>query len=97
VPLAAIVFFLGGLMRMLFAALFEEGAAMHQHVITSSYAPPPIPAQLSGSSRGSQLPPASANSSSGWRPHPNTGELRQPSSVTENTTRLLDKDDPTNR
>ena len=42
-PLAAIIFFLGGLMRMLFAALFEEGAPKHHHIVTTSYAPPPIP------------------------------------------------------
>ena len=41
VPLAAIIFFLGGLMRMLFAALFEEGAPK-PHFVTTSYAPLPV-------------------------------------------------------
>ena len=79
VPLAAIIFFLGGLMRMLFAALFEEGAPKH-HIVTTAYAPPH---GLPGSHVPTALPPAR--------------EIRQPSSVTENTTRLLDKDDPANR
>ncbi len=90
VPLAAILFFLGGLMRILFAAIFEEGAQRPQY---RSYPQAPIkrPQHVSA------LPPASANPASGWRPRPNTAEIREPSSVTENTTRLLDKDDPRNR
>lgn len=95
VPLAAILFFLGGLMRMLFAALFEEGAVTQHQVVTTSYAPPPI-SQLSAPAHG-VLPPAPANSPTAWRPRPNTSEIRQPASVTENTTRLLDKEEPTNR
>ncbi|HET6890453.1 MAG TPA: hypothetical protein VFH31_05070, partial [Pyrinomonadaceae bacterium] len=31
VPLAAIIFFVGGLVRMLFAAIFEEGASKPQY------------------------------------------------------------------
>ena len=94
VPLAAIIFFLGGLIRMLFAALFEEAAPRPQHIITS-YAPFPV-SQL-GTSAPAALPPAHFNPAPAWRPGPNTAEVRQPSSVTENTTRLLDKDEPRNR
>lgn len=94
VPLAAIIFFLGGLMRMLFAAIFEEGAPKH-HIVTTSYAPPPV-SQL-GAHAPAALPPAQNNPATGWRSRPITSEIRQPSSVTENTTRLLDKDDSGNR
>lgn len=94
VPLAAIIFFVGGLMRMLFAALFEEGAPRH-HIVTTSHAPPPI-SQL-GSHAPAALPLAQNNPATGWRSRPITSEIRPPSSVTENTTRLLDKDDPANR
>ena len=92
VPLAALLFFLGGVVRMLFAAIFEEGAAKSQY----HYAQPPviIPAN---SPIGAALPPARPNPAAGWRPRPTTAEIRQPASVTENTTRLLDKDDPQNR
>lgn len=93
VPLAAIIFFLGGLMRMLFAALFEEGAPKH-HIVTTAYAPPQT---LPGSHVPTALPPARSTPTGAWRGRPNTSEIRQPSSVTENTTRLLDKDDPANR
>ena len=94
VPLAAITFFVGGLMRMLFAALFEEGAPRH-HIVTTSHAPPPI-SQL-GPHAPAALPLAQHNPATGWRSRAITSEIRQPSSVTENTTRLLDKDDPANR
>jgi len=40
------------------------------------------------------LPPPPAQSALGWR-RPNTAELVNPPSVTENTTRLLDKEDRT--
>lgn len=95
VPLAAVIFFLGGLMRMLFAAVFEEGAPRPHQVMTTSYAPFPV-TQLNTHAPAA-LPPAQNNPATGWRPRPNTSEIRQPSSVTENTTRLLDKDDPGNR
>src|ERR1700716_1214482 len=39
---AAIVCFVGGPLRMLFAALFEEGAPQRQFVMPSTYAPSPI-------------------------------------------------------
>jgi hypothetical protein len=94
VPLAAIIFFLGGLMRMLFAALFEEGAPKTHHIVTTSYAPLPI---SQPGAHAPALPPAQNNPATGWRPRPNTSEIRQPSSVTENTTRLLDKNDPEHR
>ena len=44
------------------------------------------------SSMQNALPPPAAQSSSGWRPRPITAELVSPPSVTENTTRLLDKE-----
>jgi hypothetical protein len=94
VPLAAVIFFLGGLMRMLFAALFEEGAPKHHQIVTTSYAP--IPLSQPGAPAPA-LPPAQNNPATAWRPRPNTAEVRRPPSVTENTTRLLDKDDPGNR
>ncbi len=90
--LAAVLCFIGGPLRMLFAALFEEGAPVRQFMAPSSYAPaampPPPPARLSA------LPPASLSATSQWKPRPQTAEIFQPSSVTDHTTRLLDKSDP---
>lgn len=94
VPLAAIIFFLGGLIRMLFAALFEEGAPKPQFV-SPAYAPFPV-SQL-GAHAPASLPPAQNNPPPGWRSRPDTSEIRQRPSVTENTTRLLDKNEPGNR
>ena len=89
--IAAIICFVGGPLRMLFAALFEQGAQTTQFVTTSSYVPPPIsppPVRLSA------LPPSTANPIPGWRSQPHTAEIVQPPSVTDNTTRLLEKREP---
>ena len=95
--LAAIVCFIGGPIRMLIAALFEEGAprpiqhygpAMPMHV---------APQQFPSHNQPQALPPPPARSPGAWRPRPNTAELVNPPSVTENTTRLLDKEDRTDR
>src|SRR6266404_3136404 len=88
--LSAILCFVGGPLRMLFAAIFEEGAPARQF-IAPSYAPPPIPPPPAA--RVSALPPASVNPASQWRPRPQTAEILQPPSVTDHTTRLLDKSD----
>ncbi|HEX7529749.1 MAG TPA: hypothetical protein VF333_01300 [Pyrinomonadaceae bacterium] len=88
---AAILCFVGGPLRMLFAALFEEGAPPRQFVMPTSYAPsaiPPPPGRLSA------LPPAAATPPVGWRARPQTAEIVQPPSVTAHTTRLLEKSEP---
>jgi hypothetical protein len=91
--LAAIICFLGGPLRMLFAAVFEEGAPKPVRV----YGPAPMhmPQQFTQHAPSPALPPARPQPS--WRPRPNTAELVTPPSVTENTTRLLDKEDRTER
>lgn len=90
--LAAVLCFIGGPLRMLFAALFEEGAPTRQYVVPSSYAPLPIPPPPPA--RVSALPSATVNPANQWRPRPQTAEIFQPPSVTDHTTRLLDKSDP---
>ncbi len=89
--LSALLCFTGGPLRMLFAAIFEEGAPTRQFLTPPSYAPPPIPPPPAA--RVSALPPASVNPASQWRPRPQTAEILQPPSVTDHTTRLLDKSD----
>ena len=89
--LSAVLCFIGGLLRMLFAAVFEEGAPTRQFVVPSSYAPPAMPPPPPA--RVSALPPASVNPASQWRPRPQTAEILQPPSVTDHTTRLLEKSD----
>ena len=89
--LSAIIGFLGGALRMLFAAIFEEGAPQPQFMMPTSYAPPVIPAPQA---RVAALPTAAVNPAASWRQRPHTAEILQPPSVTDNTTRLLDKKDP---
>jgi hypothetical protein len=91
--LAAIICFIGGPLRMFFAAVFEEGAPKPVRMypapvhLPQQFVPhaPPAPA----------LPPQPARPPTAWRARPNTAELVNPPSVTENTTRLLDKEDRT--
>jgi hypothetical protein len=96
--LAAIICFIGGPIRMLFAAVFEEGAPRP----VRPYGPPvpmhaPQPQQFAPHGQHQALPPPPARSPGAWRRRPNTAELVNPPSVTENTTRLLDKEDRTDR
>lgn len=93
--LAAIICFLGGPLRMLFAAVFEEGAPKPVRV----FGPPPmhVPQQFVSHGHNPALPPPPVRPQPSWRPRPNTAELVSPPSVTENTTRLLDKEDRTDR
>lgn len=89
--LTAVICFLGGPLRMIFAAIFEDGAKKPQYIPATSYAPPVIPPPQA---RVSALPPPAVSSTQPWRSRPDTAEIIQPPSVTDNTTRLLDKSDP---
>ena len=93
--LAAIICFVGGPLRMLFAGIFEEGAPKPVRM----YGPPPVhvPQQFVPHVQGPALPPPPARPQPSWRPRPNTAELVKPPSVTEGTTRLLEKEDRTER
>jgi hypothetical protein len=97
VPLTAIFLFVGGLLRILYALLMEDAVPQINSDQMAPYAPPAVP-QFGPSTRNAALPPtAAANTAMNWRPRPNTAEIYQPPSITENTTRLLDKEDPKNR
>ncbi|HEY6803142.1 MAG TPA: hypothetical protein VI306_06150 [Pyrinomonadaceae bacterium] len=92
--LAALICFLGGPLRMLFAALFEEPAPRPVFPTARPFGAPPMAApQFSPPRRNQALPPPPAQSGLSWRGRPNTAELVNPPSVTENTTRLLNKED----
>lgn len=94
VILAALICFLGGPLRMLYAALFEEGAPRRFKAI-SSYASPPVP--LHGGAPVQNVLPAPTGQPVARSPRVQTAEFVRPPSVTEGTTRLLDQDDPHNR
>jgi hypothetical protein len=95
VPLAAITCFVGGLLRILYALMMEDSNPPIDSAQMGAYAPGMSP-QLDTVAR-QVLPPASTSSAGSWRPRPNTAEIYQPPSITENTTRLLDKDEPNTR
>lgn len=98
--LSAVIGFIGGALRVIYALIFEEGAqkvvylnapAQPQQPLFSPYQQPvPQPRPLADASRARPLPPQQSTPAQGWR-RPNTSELVTPPSVTENTTRLLDK------
>jgi hypothetical protein len=87
---AAVLCFVGGPLRMLFAALFEEGAPPPQFVMPQAYAQSSIPPPV----RVTALPQATATPTAGWRQRPQTAEIVAPPSVTDHTTRLLEKTEP---
>ena len=91
--LAAIICFIGGPLRMLFAAVFEEGARTNQFVSAPSYSSPAIPPQRA---RVAALPPPTVNTTEQWSKRPQTAEILQPPSVTDHTTKLLDKSEREN-
>ena len=85
--MSAIICFVGGPLRMLFAAIFEQGAPQpYQFPTQTSFAPPPLP-----QARVSALPPQPVNDTAPWR-RPQTAEIVAPPSVTDSTTKLLDKE-----
>jgi len=89
--LTAVLCFIGGPLRMLFAAIFEEGAKPRSYMPVQSYMPPakptmPPPPQA----RVSALPPP-AVSTQPWRARSDTAEIVPPTSVPDHTTKLLEK------
>lgn len=95
IALSAIIGFIGGTLRVLYALIFEEGAqkiiylsAQQQQAVYPAYQQPPRP--VLDASRARPLPPQQSVPVPGWR-RPDTAELINPPSVTENTTKLLDK------
>jgi hypothetical protein len=92
---AAIICFIGGPLRMLYAGLFEEGAPSP----VMRYGPPVQRPQFGPPTpqHALPMPPPPARVPNNWRSRPNTAELATPPSVTENTTRLLEKEDRTDR
>ncbi len=93
VPLAALFCFVGGLLRILYALLMEDAAPQFDSPAGPGYPP----SQLETPVRNTALPPASANLAGNWQRRPQTAEIYQPPSITEGTTRLLDKEDPKTR
>lgn len=88
---AAAIGFVGGPLRILYALVFEEGAP-RQQVIVHTYVPPNAPATFGAPPRHTALPPAQTPPVQTYVPRQHTAEIVRPASVTEGTTRLLEKD-----
>ena len=95
-PLIGVLVFLAGLLRMLYAAFFEEGAPRRAHELPQTYAPPV--AHTLGPARYDALPPAQGTPVYEYRPpQVHTAEMQPPPSVTDHTTRLLERESDTER
>ena len=89
IPLSAVVCFVGGLLRIVYALMFEADESHAAPIVAAPFAP----AQLNAHMRGTALPPAQQDMPiADWRRRPDTSEIVQPPSVTENTTKLLKKE-----
>lgn len=95
VAIAAVFCPLGGLLRILYALFLESNARPLAEGEQPAYVPPPaIPNYLGATPHNATLPPAQSAPVNAPRPQRlNTGELTAPprASVTDHTTRLLDK------
>jgi hypothetical protein len=92
IPLAAVILFLGGFLRMIYALIFEEGPLRKRKSAemlapsVPTYAPP----QFGPTAHGALPPGQSIPARSFMSPHGSTSEIPQPPSVTESATKLLD-------
>lgn len=99
IPLAGSLCVMGGLLRMLYAVFFESEfqPGLAAQPSPAAYAPPPAPPNYLGTplpQHNAALPPprsAPVPAQSFRPPRYDTGELPPPSSVTDHTTRLLEK------
>ena len=93
-PLIGVLFFMAGLLRLIYALIFEEGPLRRKGTQAQfSYVPPAAPGQFGAHGRGAgELPSAQGIPAQGYTPpRINTSEIGYQPSVTESTTRLLDE------
>lgn len=97
IPLSAIICFVGGIMRLIYALLFEEGLPREEKTAKQpAFATAEQIAFRANRAHAAQLPPQQSVPVADYlRPQVRTAEIVPPASVTENTTRFLDeKNDP---
>jgi hypothetical protein len=89
-PALPAIFFMAGLMRILYAVIFQAGAAKKRG--KDSYSPQFTTDQLGTATPGTALPPSRSAPVGVFNPQRmDAAELVSPPSVTERTTNLLDK------
>lgn len=94
--ISAILFFMGGLLRVVYALMFESGVPGGKTLEEKVLSGTPI---LAGKEKAGELPPARSIPVSVYAPPPGAGHWRDtndldqnPSSVTDSTTKLLHKE-----
>ena len=88
--LVGVIVFMAGLFRLLYALIFEDGPYRRQLQRQQVYAPP---AQFAPPREASALPPQQAAPARGYAPpRADTAEIAFRPSVTEGTTRLLERE-----
>ena len=92
IPLSAIIFFWGGILRLAYALIFQAEASRGKQGI-HSLDMAASPAQVNLTPRNAALPPSQSIRMPNIKRSADTAELESPLSVTEHTTRLL-KDQP---
>jgi hypothetical protein len=98
----ALIVIMAAALRLIYAAFFEEGAPQATHFTPQPQPPqpftPPIASRLHAPVQES-LPPAHGAPVNDYRqPQVDTGQIMHPPSVTDHTTRLLEKQsDPSER
>ncbi len=96
VAISAILFFVGGLLRVVYALMFESGEPGGKTLEEKVLASTPI---LAGRERAGELPPAQSMPVNAYAPPSGAGNWRDtndlaptPGSVTDSTTKLLDRE-----
>ena len=95
--ISAIIFFVGGMLRVVYALMFESGVSGGRTLEERVLGGTPI---LSGKEKAGKLPPAQSIPVNVYSPPPGAGHWRDtndlaqtPGSVTDSTTKLLQKDE----
>ena len=91
-PLVGVILFLGGLLRLIYAALFEEGPYRRKAAPQAFYVPPAA-SPLGARPHAANLPPAQTPPARDYAAYrPDTAEISYRPSVTEQETQLLDQE-----
>lgn len=88
-PVVGVILFLGGLLRLIYAALFEEGPYRRQAAPQAFYVPPGAPPLGARPHAAANLPPAQTPPARDYAFRPDTAEISYRPSVTEHDTQLL--------
>jgi hypothetical protein len=88
--LLGVMVFMAGMLRLIYALIFEDGPFRRSKLQPQAYAPP-APTQFAPPYQASALPPSQSMPARGYvSPRTDTAEILYRPSVTEGTTRLLD-------